>query len=91
MRLKDEQACRATHAEPRKPQMNKFLYLSLIVPLLVALSAAETIGAVVFPREFAPHEGLVTPPEQPLRAEICLNGFWQLPGPWGRMVATASS
>jgi beta-galactosidase len=33
--------------------------------------------AVVFPREFAPQEGMVKSPEQPLRAEICLNGSWQ--------------
>ena len=32
---------------------------------------------LVFPRAFAPSQGLTTPIEQPFRAEICLNGSWQ--------------
>ena len=34
-------------------------------------------ASVSFTRAFAPQEGLLTPAEQPYRAELCLNGRWQ--------------
>jgi len=49
-------------------QMGAFL-------LLVALTAAAE--RVVFTGDFAPQEGFVRQPEQPLRQEVCLNGAWR--------------
>lgn len=43
----------------------------------VSLLAGVSLAAVKCPLEFAPQEGPVKPVERPLRAEICLNGFWQ--------------
>ena len=46
--------------------------------LLVLLTlAAPAWSATRFSHEFAPQEGLVTPPEHPWREELCLNGRWQ--------------
>jgi beta-galactosidase len=39
--------------------------------------AVASLAAVRCPLEFAPLEGVVKPPEQPLRQELCLNGLWQ--------------
>lgn len=50
----------------------------LLLPLLFIASALWTPAApVTFTRAFAPAEGWVKPPEQPFRAELCLNGQWQ--------------
>jgi hypothetical protein len=43
----------------------------------VALSPLTTGAQVQFDRVFAPQEGLVSVPEQPVREEICLNGAWR--------------
>ena len=54
------------------------LPLALVLAMLAiaALATADT-ARVVFPREFAPAEGIVAAPEKPLRQELCLNGSWQ--------------
>jgi len=49
----------------------------------ILLAAALVSGAqakTVFEAEFAPHQGMTPPMEQPLRQEICLNGAWQFQG-----------
>lgn len=38
---------------------------------------ATASSKVIFPRAFAPSQGMTAPLEQPLRAELCLNGSWQ--------------
>lgn len=50
---------------------------SLCAVLSAAFLSHGVNAAVVFPREFAPHAGIVASPEQPFRGEICLNGLWQ--------------
>lgn len=53
--------------------------------VLIAVGAASAvIGAIAdapsrfsFPRSFSPVEGHVAAPEQPYRAEMCLNGSWR--------------
>lgn len=49
----------------------------ILVVALTSGCAGLCCGSVQFPRAFAPQEGLVKPSEQPLRAELCLNGLWQ--------------
>ncbi len=41
------------------------------------LASSQSATRLVFPRAFAPSQGLTAPLEQPLRAELCLNGSWQ--------------
>jgi len=55
------------------------------------LSVLAVVGSVhaercVFKGDFAPQEGFVKQPEQPLRQELCLNGLWRfqpMPAPNG--------
>lgn len=56
------------------------MYISPLRFVLAAIWLAAPLTAtasVPCPRDFAPQEGLVAPPEQPYRAELCLNGRWQ--------------
>lgn len=51
------------------------------------LTACPAWARVEVPFAFAPQEGPVAPPEQPLRAQMCLNGSWRfqpvtLPAGW---------
>lgn len=41
------------------------------------LAVWPAAGRVVFTGDFAPQEGSVKQPEQPLRQELCLNGAWR--------------
>lgn len=50
----------------------------LITPVVFLASIA--LGRMEFDGEFAPHQGLVAPVEQPQRQEICLNGTWEFQG-----------
>ena len=60
----------------------------LLAAALPGWSAVSISGKpMVFPRAFAPSEGMVAPPEQPWREELCLNGQWRfqpvaLPSDW---------
>lgn len=44
---------------------------------ILLLFATHGDAAVTFDRDFSPLEGMVRPPEEPFRQEICLNGRWQ--------------
>ena len=50
---------------------------ALVCSLLCSALPALTLASVPFPHQFAPQEGVVKPPEQPFRQELCLNGLWQ--------------
>ena len=52
-----------------------FALLSLQVNALSAFA-----DKVIFPHAFAPQDGLVSPYEEPMRQELCLNGSWQFQG-----------
>ena len=52
-----------------------FALLSLQVHALSAFA-----DKVIFPHAFAPQDGLVSPYEEPMRQELCLNGSWQFQG-----------
>jgi hypothetical protein len=52
-----------------------YLLLALLAGLLPHAS-----GQVLFPRAFAPQDGLVSQYETPARADLCLNGNWQFQG-----------
>ena len=41
------------------------------------LKAPVAAGPLIFPRAFAPAQGITMPVEAPYRAELCLNGSWQ--------------
>lgn len=48
--------------------------IRLAVPLLLVSSGMAGVSSTL---EFAPHDGMVAPPERPHRDESCLNGTWQ--------------
>ena len=53
---------------------------------VLMLAGSVQAGRCVFTGDFAPQEGFVKQPEQPLRQELCLNGPWRfqpLPVPDG--------
>ncbi len=63
--------------------MKYVLFSGLAVATLAATVCAERC---VFTGDFAPQEGFVKTPEQPLRQELCLNGPWRfqpVPAPQG--------
>lgn len=49
----------------------------LSIFVLTAVCSSFSSARVEFADRFAPHQGIVTEYEQPLRQEICLNGKWQ--------------
>ena len=49
----------------------------LLALLAVPAFSAPAIHPLTFTRAFAPAEGQVSPPEQPYRQELCLNGLWR--------------
>lgn len=54
----------------------KFTLLNIFLLFFgIAITKAQK---VIFPRDFSPAEGLVTPQEKPYRDEVCLNGYWEL-------------
>ena len=63
--------------------MKSILWKYRLAHFLLACLAGLAIcaeGGVLFPRPFAPPDGLVSKYENPARAEICLNGSWQFQG-----------
>ena len=63
--------------------MKKIVVRTVTLALLAGTVCAERC---VFRYDFAPQEGFVKTPEQPLRQELCLNGLWRfqpLPVPRG--------
>jgi hypothetical protein len=55
----------------------KQLLIIWIFGTCIALCNQVKAQGIYFPRDMAPSEGWVKPQEQPYRAEICLNGYWQ--------------
>ena len=53
------------------------LFLAVLTAIMISGTSAAAAKRTVFPRAFAPSEGLVSPPEMPQRQEICLNGSWR--------------
>lgn len=54
----------------------KFTLLNIFLLFFgIAITKAQK---VIFPRDFSPTEGLITPQEKPYRDEVCLNGYWEL-------------
>ena len=56
------------------------LLILAVIALSIRTQAADTPTSphpAVFPRAFAPSQGLTAPVEAPFRAELCLNGSWQ--------------
>ena len=51
--------------------------LASIGVLLLAETLPASAQEITFTQAFAPSEGMVTPFEQPFRAELCLNGKWK--------------
>jgi beta-galactosidase len=51
--------------------------LFLILSLFAIQFTRHSECKVLFSSQFAPQEGLVSPPELPFRKEICLNGLWR--------------
>lgn len=45
--------------------------------VVASFSSLVLSSGIEFTGRFAPHQGIVTPYEKPLRQELCLNGKWQ--------------
>ena len=63
----------------REAQMRRLMALLLLI-LLSGCSSMAVSKTVKFDGEFSPLEGLIAPPEEPYRQEICLNGLWDFQG-----------